>query len=168
MENENIDKLSFSEKIVNFLKENKKKFIIGLIIIIIGGICFLGLIYLDNKKNKEISEKYIKAGIYLTSKDFDNSKKIYKEIILSKNKFYSSLALNTIIENDLEKDNNEVLKLFAVIEDINMEDEFKDLVILKKALYLIKINRGDEGKKLLREIISRESTWSKIALEISK
>ena len=55
-----------------------------------------------------------------------------------------------------------------MIEDINMEEEFKDLVILKKALYLIKINRGDEGKKLLREIISRESTWSKIALEISK
>ena len=28
MENENIDKLSFSEKIVNFIKQNKKKFII--------------------------------------------------------------------------------------------------------------------------------------------
>ena len=168
MENENIDKLSFSEKIVNYIKQNKKKFIIGIIIIIIGCICFLGLIYLVNKKNKVISEKYIKAGIYLTSKDYDNSKKLYKEIILSKNKFYSSLALNTVIENDLEKDNNEVLKFFEVVEDINMENEFKDLVILKKALYLIKINRSDEGKNLLREIISRDSTWKEIALEISK
>tara|TARA_B100000524_G_scaffold313834_1_gene191307 strand:- start:206 stop:712 length:507 start_codon:yes stop_codon:yes gene_type:complete len=168
MENKDIDKITFSEKIENFLKGNKKKIITGLIILIIGALCYLGLIYLDNKKNKDISEKYIKAGIYLTSKDLDNSKKIYKEIILSKNKFYSPLALNNIIENDLEKDNNQVLKLFEVVEDINMENEFKDLVILKKALYLIKINRVDEGKKLLEKIISRKSTWSEIALEILK
>tara|TARA_Y100001970_G_scaffold55682_1_gene70515 strand:+ start:891 stop:1397 length:507 start_codon:yes stop_codon:yes gene_type:complete len=168
MENKDIDKITFSEKIENFLKGNKKKIITGLIIIIIGTLCYLGLIYLDNRKNKEISEKYIKAGIYLTSKDLDNSKKIYKEIILSKNKFYSSLALNNIIENDLEKDNNQVLKLFEVVEDINMENEFKDLVILKKALYLIKINRVDEGKKLLEKIISHKSIWSEIALEILK
>ena len=113
MENENIDKATFSEKTLNFLKENKKKIITGLIILIIGTLCYLGLTILDNKKNKEISEKYINAGIYLTSKDFSNSKKIYKEIILSKNKFYSPLALNNIIENDLEKDNNEVLKQFS-------------------------------------------------------
>ncbi len=168
MENENIDKTTFSEKTLNFLKENKKKIITGLIILIIGTLCYLGLTILDNKKNKEISEKYINAGIYLTSKDFSNSKKIYKEIILSKNKFYSPLALNNIIENDLEKDNNEVLKLFKIVEDISMEKEFKDLVILKKALYLIKINKNDEGKKLLKEIISRKSTWSELALEISK
>tara|TARA_Y100000992_G_scaffold300931_1_gene270642 strand:- start:10171 stop:10677 length:507 start_codon:yes stop_codon:yes gene_type:complete len=168
MENKDIDKITFSEKIENFLKGNKKKIITGLIILIIGALCYLGLIYLDNKKNKDISEKYIKAGIYLTSKDLDNSKKIYEEIILSKNKFYSPLALNNIIENDLEKDNNQVLKLFEVVEDINMENEFKDLVILKKALYLIKINRVDEGKKLLEKIISRKSTWSEIALEILK
>ena len=168
MENENIDKITFSEKTANFFKGNRKKIITGLFIIIIGALCYLGLIYLDNKKNKEISEKYIKAGIYLTSKDLDNSKKIYKEIILSKSKIYSSLALYNIIENDLEKDNNEVLKLFEAVEDIKMENEFKDLVILKKALFLIKINRGDEGKKLLRQIISSQSTWSEIALEISK
>jgi hypothetical protein len=81
MENENIDKTTFSEKTLNFLKENKKKIITGLIILIIGTLCYLGLTILDNKKNKEISEKYINAGIYLTSKDFSNSKKIYKEII---------------------------------------------------------------------------------------
>ena len=74
MENKDIDKITFSEKIENFLKGNKKKIITGLIILIIGALCYLGLIYLDNKKNKDISEKYIKAGIYLTSKDLDNSK----------------------------------------------------------------------------------------------
>ncbi len=168
MENENIDKISFSEKLINFIKENNKKIITGLIIIIIGALSYLGLIYLDNKKNKELSEKYIKAGIYLTSNDFDNSKKIYKEIILSKNKFYSPLALNNLIENNLENDSNEILKFFEVVEDINTENEFKDLVILKKALYLIKIDRGDEGKKLLGEIVSRNSIWSEIALEMSK
>ena len=40
------------------------------------------------KKMNLISEKYIQAGLYLSSNDKLKSKKIYKEIILSKNKFY--------------------------------------------------------------------------------
>ena len=58
---------------------------------------------------------YITAGIYLLSKDYEKSKSIYKEIILSKNKFYSVLALNNIIENALEKDNEEIQPLLDEI-----------------------------------------------------
>ena len=49
-----------------------------------------------------ISEKYIQAGLYLASKDEKKSKDLYEEVILSNNKFYSILALNTILENLLE------------------------------------------------------------------
>ena len=45
----------------------------------------------------------------------------------------------------------------------------RDLEIkLKKALYLIKISRDNEGKKLLDEIISDDSIWKEAASEISK
>ena len=35
----------------------------------------------------DISEKFIEAGILLSSKNLENSKEIYEEIILSKNRF---------------------------------------------------------------------------------
>ena len=59
------------------------------------------------KKNEIISEKYIQAGLYLSSNEMKNAKKIYEEIIESKNKFYSILALNTILEKNLESNDKE-------------------------------------------------------------
>ena len=91
-----------------------------------------------------------------------------KKFITSKNKFYSQLALNSIIDNDLEQNNQEVLELFNIVENTKIEKEQKNLVKLKKALYLIKISKDKEGKKLLNEIISDNSIWKETASEISK
>ena len=137
-----------------------------IIIVILSAIVFLN--YYQDNQNEKISEKYIKAGIYFSSKDKEKSKLIYKEIIFSKNKFYSVLALNNIIENDLEENSDEVLKLFEIIENINITTEQKNLVKLKKALYFKKISRDKEGNKLLKEIIADNSIWKETAIEISK
>ena len=168
MENEIVDKLNLIEKIKDIIKKKKKLFILVLFFIIIAllGIVFLN--YYENSQNKKVSEKYIKAGIYLSSKNTEKSKLIYKEIVLSRNKFYSILALNNIVENNLEENNDEVLKLFEIVEDIKTEKEHKNIIKLKKALYLIKISKFDEGNKLLKEIISNNSIWKEIALDISK
>ena len=168
MENENLNNSTLFEKITIIAKHNKKKIIIIFSFTLIFIFCFFAYTYCQKEKNEDISQKYIKAGIYLSSKDFERSKAVYKEIILSKNKFYSSLALNNLIENDLERNNEEILELFKVVEDIKMEKDLKDLVKLRKALYLIKITKLDEGKKLLEEIISSKSVWSGIASEAIK
>ena len=168
MENNITDKPDLVEKITNTVKKKKKLLllIIFIIIAILSGIFFFN--YYQDNKNEKISEKYIKAGIYLSSEDREKSKIIYKEIILSKNKFYSILALNNIIENDLEQNSEEILKLFNIIENAKNEKERKNLIKLKKALYLIKISRPKEGNELLQEIISQNSIWGNIALELSK
>ena len=168
MENNITDKPDLVEKITNTVKKKKKLLllIIFIIIAILLGIFFFN--YYQDNKNEKISEKYIKAGIYLSSEDREKSKIIYKEIILSKNKFYSILALNNIIENDLEQNSEEILKLFNIIENAKNEKERKNLIKLKKALYLIKISRSKEGNELLQEIISQNSIWGNIALELSK
>ena len=44
----------------------------------------------------------------------------------------------------------------------------KNLIKLKKALYFIKISNEEEGNNLLKEIISENSIWKDVALEISK
>ena len=50
--------------------------------------------YKNDQKNSLIAEKYVQAGIYLSSNNSNDAKLLYEEIILSKNKFYSILALN--------------------------------------------------------------------------
>ena len=165
---ENETKINSSEKIVNFVQKNKNIILINfiLLILVLVGISYFN--YYQNSKNEKISEKFVQAGIYLSLNKQEESKKIYKEVISSKNKFYSILALNNIIDNDLEQNNEEVLELFDIVENIKIENEQKNLIKLKKALYLIKISRDNEGKKILDEIISDDSIWKEAASEISK
>ena len=136
---ENEEKINSITKVQNFLKNNKKKVITSFVLSIIVFIAFIFFNNYQSSKNEKISEKFIQAEIYLSSGKKDESKQIYKEIILSKNKFYSLLALNEILDNDLEKNNEEVLRLFNIIESIKVEKEQKNLIKLKKALYLVKL-----------------------------
>jgi len=165
---ENEKEINSLEKIQNFLQKNKNILLIILTLIII---FFIGVSYFNyyqNSKNVKASEKFVQAGIYLSLNQQEKSKKIYKEIIMNKNKFYSLLALNNIIDNDLEQNNEEVLELFNIVENTKIEKEQKNLVKLKKALFLIKISKDNEGEKLLNEIISDNSIWKDTASEISK
>ena len=168
MENEIANKSNLIERISNVVKEKKKLLLSILFTIIAILLAMIFLNYYQDNQNEKISEKYIKAGIYLSSNDKEKSKSIYKEIISSKNKFYSILALNSIIENDLEENNDEVLKFFEIVEKINISLEQRNLIKLKKALYFKKISRDTEGNKLLEEIIADNSIWKETALEISK
>ena len=104
-----------------------------------------------------ISEKYVRAGLYLTSGDKTNSKILLEEIILSKNKFYSVLALNKILEKNLVEDKNKINEYFIILDTIKFNDENKDLIIFKKALYLIKNNETETGNKLLKKLIKKGS-----------
>ena len=166
MENKIEKKINLIENLKQIFEKKKKIFITLIIsfIIILIGVNFSG--YNKKIQNEKISEKYIKAGIYLSSKNLKKSKKIYEEIVNSKNKFYSSLALNNIIENELEEDSEKILKLFKVIENIKGTKEQKDLIKLKKALFLIKINIENEGRKILEEIVSDNSIWKETAEDI--
>ena len=78
------------------------------------------------------------------------------------------MSLNNIIENDLEENSDEILKLFKIVENVNITTEQRNLVKLKKALYFKKISRDTEGNKLLEEIIADNSVWKETALEIFK
>ena len=103
MENEITDKSNLIAKISNIAKEKKKLLLSILFTIIAILLAMIFLNYYQDNQNNKISEKYIQAGIHFVSKDKERSKLLYKDIIFSKNKFYSILALNNIIENDLEE-----------------------------------------------------------------
>jgi predicted negative regulator of RcsB-dependent stress response len=156
------------EKILLIAREKTKLLlaITFLITVIFFGVTYFK--YYQNTLNNKISEKYIEAGIYLSKKDKETSKKIFKEIIQSENNFYSVLALNNIIENDLEQSSEEVLRLFKIVENTIDKKEQEDLIKLKKALYYLKISKAKEGNNLLKEIIASDSIWKETAIQTLK
>lgn len=166
---ENLEnKLILKDKLINFYIFNKKKIFISIFftLILIG---FLILkIEKDKKENSLISEKYVQAGLYLTSKKIDEARLLYEEIILSKNEFYSILSLNTIIEKNLISDTNKILNYFNVLDEIISSKNDNDLITLKKALYLIKIKDSQKGKLMLQSLVDKNSKLKPIAQEILK
>ena len=166
MENNAENKTELKNRLINFYISHKKKFIVLLLILLIILISLTFLKYKIEKNNKLIAEKYVQAGIYLTSNKTNDAKIIFEEIILSKNKFYSILSLNTIVEKKLITDKRKILKYFETLEKINLNEENKDLLLLKKALYLISNSDEMSGKALLKKIIDKNSNLKPIAQEL--
>ena len=115
-----------------------------------------------------IAEKYVEAGLQLSKNNKENARNLYEEIILSKNKFYSILSLNTIIENDLINDNEKVLNYFELLKNLNFSKNKQDFLILKPALYLIKSSKKKEGEQLLKDLIKNSPQLNTLAEEIIK
>ncbi len=160
------NKTDFKNKIINFYNRNKLRLyiVILFILLIIGSTIFIK--QNNEKKNIILAEKYIKAGVFLATNENENAKNIYEEIIKNQNKFYSLLALNTIIEKNLETDKNKILKYFSILEDSISNKDHQDLLTLKKALYLIKESNSEEGFKLLNNLIDKNSVLKLIAQDI--
>tara|TARA_B100001063_G_scaffold240998_1_gene267076 strand:- start:303 stop:812 length:510 start_codon:yes stop_codon:yes gene_type:complete len=160
------NKTELKTKLLNFYNSNKVKIYFLIFIIILILISFTFIKYKNEKNNTIVAEKYIEAGLNLTSNQKDKAKKIYEEIIYSKNNFYSILALNTILEKNLISDNDKILEYFEILEKSSSLKSQKDLITLKKALYLIKENDTQNGNNLLKELIENKSSLEPIAQEI--
>ena len=166
MEQNQENKLELKDKLINYYNLNKIKISIFFGVLVLVFFSYSFLIYNNDKKNNLIAEKYIKAGLYLTSDKKDEAKIILKEIISDKNKFYSILALNTLIEKDLITDKKEVLDYFYFVEKKIKSKEQKDLLNLKKALFLTKMNDLNAAEKLLNKLKDESSQFKFLAEEI--
>lgn len=164
---QNIDKEPNLKEITkSFIKKHKFKIIICLFLILCTIIFFF--IFKENEKNKNIlvSEKYVKAGLLLSNKKVEEAKENYLDIILSNNDFYAISALNIVLEKDLVKDKNKILEYFNKLENADLSEELNDLLIFKKALYLLKLEDNDLAKKLLNGLIDKNSKFKKVAQEL--
>ena len=161
------NKVELKDKLFSFYDSNKLKIYVFLGILLIIVISAISFNLISKKKNMLISEKYVQANLYLAINETQKSKIIYEEIISSKNNFYSILALNAILEKNLETDSSKILGYFEIIEKLNKSsNEQTDLIILKKALYLIKSASPQEGKQLLKNLIEKDSKFKFLAEEI--
>ena len=164
---QNLDKTNnLQEKFNSIMKKNKIKifFLIATVILLI----FSFFLIKENKKKNNIliSENYFKATILLSEGKNLEAKNNLEKVILSKNKIYSLLALNLILEKNLESDNNIVLSHFNLLEKFNFSKDMNDLIIFKKALFLIKINEKEAGNEILNNLIKENSSLKSLAQEI--
>ena len=162
MVNNTENKIECKDKIFLIIKENKYKLLL-LSIVLITTIIIINFIKLNNeKKNALISEKYIQAGLYLSKNDTEKSKILLEEVILSKNNFYTILALNVLVEKKLEKDKTKIMKYYEIAENLNITEDRKNILLFKKALYLIK-NSDAQGYDILKNLVNKDPTIKLLA-----
>ena len=157
------DKILTKDKIINFLDKNKLKLIFFVIILVVFLISVVFITINNEKKNNINAENYIKAGLLLNAGKKEESLSYYEKIIESKNKFYSILALNIIVEKNLISDHDKIIEYFSIVNDRLKKEEQKDLLNFKKALYLLKNNKNLEGEKILNSLIDKKSKFTKLS-----
>jgi predicted negative regulator of RcsB-dependent stress response len=153
------------EKIKDFLKKNKSRFVAILIGIFIILIAVFGYQESNKQKKIQISNKYNSLIIMYSQDNKEETINSLIEIIYKKDSTYSPLSLYFIIENDLILDPKKINELFDVlINKTSVEKEIKNLLIYKKALY--NSDKIDEITLLtiLKPILNSESIWKSHAL----
>ena len=160
-----IDSNARNEKIKNFFIDNKKKLIltVSIILVIIIG-------YLSFEKSKErtkikLANQYNLALIDLNP---DNKQKTIDDmvnVVKSNDVTYSPLALYHMLDNNLLENKDEINILFdELIEKTNLDNEIKNLIIYKKALFNSDFVSENELLKILNPVINSESIWKSHAL----
>ena len=167
--NENLYEAQYSitkkNKIKKFYEENKiLVFSITLIIIIfVASIT----IYSENKKTKKIllADNYIEAKVYLDYSNRNKAKNILKTVIFANDSTYSALSLFLILNENLITDQKELSSLFDhVLENNKFEEEVKNLIIFKKALFQSNFVNQEELLVALEPLLKTETLWKPHAL----
>lgn len=154
-----------NEKIKNFFINNKNKLILGIIFLIVVIIGVYGFDKYQKDKKLQISNNFNLAIIEYSENTKDKTTAELIEIINKKDPTYSPLSLYFIIDNKLLSDQRQINDLFdTLINQTSLDEEIKNLVIYKKALF--NADQSSEGDLLnqLKPLINSESVWKSHAL----
>jgi len=153
------------EKVRNFFVNNKNKIIssiIILIVILVGAYSFDS--YKTNKK-KEISDKFNSTTLAYSESTKERTIQNLVEIISEQDPTYSPISLYFIIDNKLISNQSEINSYFdTLIEKTSLDNEIKNLVIYKKALFNADQAEESELLNILNPLINSKSIWKSHAL----
>ena len=160
-----IDTNTRNEKIKNFFINNKKTLILGFSIITFVIIAYLSIEEINERKKIELANNFNSIIINFETKE---KKKTIDQLIKLINKndvTYSPLALYFLIDNNLIDNKNEINNLFdELINETNLDEEIKNLVIYKKALFNTDFLTENDLLKILNPIINSKSIWKSHSL----
>ena len=154
-----------NQRIKDFFTKNKKLLISVLIFLILILLSFYSYQIYQDKNKIDISDKYNSAII--KHKNGDNSGIIsaMQEIVENKDPTYSPLALYYLIDNELINDKSKINSLFDIlIKKTSLDNEIKNLIIYKKALYNADTINEGQILEILNPVINSKSVWKSHAL----
>ncbi len=152
------------EKFKNFFVSKRKQIITLFIILILILISFFAYQEFKSRNKIKLANKFNKI---VTS--FENGQKNVNDeliyIINVKDKTYSPLAFFFLLDNDLISSKDEINSYFDIlINNIQLEEEIKNLTIYKKGLFNSEYVQENELLNILNPIIKTESMWKPQAL----
>ena len=154
-----------NEKIKNFFINNKRLIISLLLLIVLLLMFFFGFNEFKKREKIDISNLYNSTIIKHSVENKIETQESLIKIINKKDSTYSPLSLYFIIDNEIIKDKNEVNKLFdIIINKTSLENEIKNLIIYKKALFNADQSNENELLDILKPLINSESVWKSHAL----
>ncbi|MDC0529552.1 hypothetical protein OAN55_00770 [Candidatus Pelagibacter ubique] len=160
-----IDTNARNERIKNFFIDNKKKLIIIISIILV---IIIGYLSFENSKEKNKIKLANQYNLALIDLNPENKQKTIDEmvnVVKSNDATYSPLALYHLLDNNLLENNDEINILFnELIENTKLDNEIKNLIIYKKALFNSDFVSENELLKILNPVINSESIWKSHAL----
>ena len=149
--------------IKNFFKNNSKNIAILVIFIIAIVISFFAYDEIKKRKKEKIAVDYNRI-IFNTDKYNQNDiKNEMIKIINEKVDTYSTLALYHLIDNNLIDDQNTISDLFDKVISINKDDELRNLIVFKKALYFSDKYTESKMLEILNPLLNSESIWKQHA-----
>jgi len=152
------------EKIKYFFKNNLKKLIVSLILILIVLISLFGYQEYKKRLKSEIAETYNQITLKEVTTENTNDIEQLIEIIKTKDSTYSALSLYFIIEKDLINDRKKINSFFDLVINSQEEKEIRNLIIYKKAIYNADIKSENELLEILNPILRSNSIWKSHAL----
>ena len=153
------------EKMKNFFVNYKKQLIVLVVVIVLS---LFGFFLYEEYKfgNKEkLANKYNNIITKFEINQKENVSSELKEIINVKDKTYSPLAFYFLLDNEMINSNEEINTYFDIlINDLDLDDEIKNLIIFKKGLFNSDFAEENELLNILNPVIKSESMWKPHAL----
>jgi len=160
-----IDSNTRNEKIRNFFINNKKNFMISFSIILVLLIGYFLLKEMKDQNKIKLANQFNITTINYKTEDKKITVKQLTKLINENDPTYSPLALYFLIDNNLIDNKDEINSLFnELINETNLNQEIKNLVIYKKALFNSDFISENDLLQMLNPIVNSESIWKSHSL----
>ena len=160
-----IDTNTRNEKIKNFFLNNKKNLIIGITAIVLALVVYFSSSEIQERNRIKLANKFNLVKINYKENQKQTTVKELVEIINQNDITYSPLALYFLLDNNLIEENTKINKLFdELVNKTDLDEEIKNLIIYKKALFNSNFTTENDLLKILNPIINSKSIWKSHAL----
>jgi len=160
-----IDSNTRNERIKNFFINNKKNLIIGFLIILVTVISFLSLLEMKERAKIKLANQFNITTINFNTENKKTTIDQLTKLINQNDVTYSPLALYFLIDNNLIDNKNEINSMFdELINETNLDEEIKNLIIYKKGLFNSDFSSENDLLQILNPIINSESIWKSHSL----